>query len=392
MCKKGDIVRRKAQSGSGAATLVGIILVLFIFYILFLPPEERKSLLDEGTISQPGEEAVGSKLLDVAPGRLTFTEKTVIDHSIPNIYLESAQESVILAQENPFTIYKGLFGEQTKRVVFSIDNLNNLKGAVLGFSAPYRKGILIITLNGMPVFENAVPVQNVPPVVLPRSLLRETNELEFSVQGSWIQRKKFELSDVKVVGELTDAARQRAESSFTISPTEYDNLESAFLDFFPICDQSQVGLMTGSLNGKLLFAASPACDSLNRQDVFKEDLVEGKNTISFQIDRGSYRIEQVRLRTTLKPVQSYIQYFDVKQSLYNDVLDNKRKVILKLEFVNDGQSKRADVSVNGKLMSLDQKTNVFERDVSAAVREGNNYLEIRPLSEMNIVRVEARVE
>jgi hypothetical protein len=385
-------VRRKAQGASGAATLIGIILVMFIFYILFLPPEERKSILEEGTLTQPGEGAIGSKLLDVAPGRLTFTEKTVIDHSIPNIYLESAQESVILAQENPFTVYKGLFGEQRKRTVFSIDNLNNLKGAVLGFSAPYRKGILTITLNGMPIFENAVPVQNVPPVVLPKSLLRETNELEFSVKGSWIQRKKFELSDVKIVGELTDAARQRAESSFTISPTEFDNLESAYLDFFPICDQSQVGVMTVGLNGKLLFSASPACDSLNRQDVFKEDLSEGKNTIYFQISQGSYRLEQVRLRTTLKPVQSYIQYFDVKQSLYNDVLDKKRKVILKIEFVNDGQAKRADVSVNGKLMSLDQKTNVFEREVSASLREGNNYLEIRPLSEMNIVRVEARVE
>lgn len=392
MCKKGDIVRRKAQSGSGAATLVGIILVLFIFYILFLPPEERKSLLDEGTLTQPGEGSIGSKLLDVAPGRLTFTDKKVIDHSIPNIYLESARESVILAQENPFTIYKGLFGEQKKRMVFSVDNLNNLESVMLGFSAPYRKGILTITLNGMPVFENTVPVQNVPPIVLPKSLIREANELEFSVQGSWIQRKKFELSDIKVVGELTDAARQRAESSFTISPTEFDNLESAFLDFFPICDQSQVGIMTVGLNGKLLFAAPPACDSLNRQEVFKEDLNEGKNTIYFQIDRGSYRIEQVRVRSTLKPVQSYIQYFDVKQSLYNDVLDKKRKVILKIEFVNDGLSKRADVSVNGKLLSLDQKTNVFERDVSTAMREGNNYLEIRPLSEMNIVRVEARVE
>lgn len=385
-------MRRKAQGASGAATLIGIILVLFIFYILFLPPEERKSLLEEGTLTTPGEGSIGSKLLDVAPGRLTFTDKKVIDHSIPNIYLESAQESVILAQENPFTIYKGLFGEQKKRMVFSVDNLNNLESVMLGFSAPYRKGILTITLNGMPVFENAIPVQNVPPVVLPKSLIRETNELEFSVQGSWIQRKKFELSDIKVVGVLTDAARQRAESSFMISPTEFDNLESAFLDFFPICNQVQVGVMTVSLNGKLLFAAPPACDSLNRQDVFKDDLKEGKNTVSFQIDRGSYRIEQVRLRTTLKPVQSYIQYFDVKQSLYNDVLDKKRKVILKLEFVNDGQSKRADVSVNGKLMALDQKTNIFEREISTAVREGNNYLEIRPLSEMNIVRVEARVE
>lgn len=385
-------MRRKAQ-GSQAATLVGIILVMFIFYILFLPAQERKALLEGDNLSQISDGSYPSgKLFEISPGRLTFTEKTVLDHSIPNIYLEESRESVILAQENPFTIYRGLFGEQKKRMVFGVDDLANLKNVVLGFSAPYRKGILTIALNGVVVFENAVPVQNPPPIVLPRALLREANELEFFVQGSWIQRKKFELSDIKVVGELTDVARQKAQSSFTISPTEYDNLKTAFLDFYPICEQSKVGIMTVALNDKLLFAGQPACDSLNRQDVFLEDLNEGKNTVGFSIDSGAYRIEQIRLRTNLEPVKSFIEYFDIKQSLYNSLLDKSRKVILRIEFVNDGESKRADVSVNGKLMSIDQKTNMFEREISESLREGNNYIEIRPLSNLNVVRVNARVE
>jgi len=385
-------VRRKAQ-GSQAATLVGIILVMFIFYILFLPAQERKALLEGDNLSQISDGSYPSgKLFEISPGRLTFTEKTVLDHSIPNIYLEESRESVILAQENPFTIYKGLFGEQKKRMVFGVEDLANLKNVVLGFSAPYRKGILTISLNGAVIFENAVPVQNPPPIVLPRALLKEANELEFFVEGSWIQRKKFELSDIKVVGELTDIARQRAQSSFTISPTEYDNLKTAFLDFYPICEQARVGIMTVALNDKLLFAGQPACDSLNRQDVFLEDLREGKNTVSFSIDSGAYRLEQIRLRTNLEPVKSFIEYFDVKQSLYNSLLDKSRKVILRIEFVNDGQSKRADVSVNGRLMSIDQKTNVFEREISESLREGNNYIEIRPLSDLNVVRVDARVE
>ena len=385
-------MRRKAQ-GSQAATLVGIILVLFIFYILFLPVEERKALLEGDNLSQGTyDDYPSGKLFEISPGRLTFTEKTVLDHSIPNIYLEESKESVILAEENPFTIYKGLFGEQKKRMVFGVEDLANLKNVMLGFSAPYRRGILTIRLNGMVVFENTVPVQNPPPIILPRTLLRETNEIEFSVQGSWIQRKKFELSDIKVVGELTDIARQRAQSSFTISPTEYDNLKTAFLDFYPICEQSRVGIMMISLNDKILFAGQPACDSLNRQDVFLEDLNEGKNTVSFSIDSGAYRLEQIRLRTNLEPVKSFIEYFDVKQSLYNDLLDKKRKVILKIEFVNDGELKRADLSINGKLTSIDQKTNIFEREISASLKEGNNYIEIRPLSDLNVVRVDARVE
>lgn len=385
-------MRRKGQQGTPAAALIGIILVLFIFYILFLPPEERRELLEEGTISDDDGVPAGGRLLDVTPGRLTFTEKTAIDHSIPNIYLEETKESVILGQENPFSVSKGWFGEQRKRIVFGVERLDDVKNVVLGFSAPIRKGILTISLNGQVVFENTVPVQNPAPVVLPNALLRGSNELEFFVQGSWFESKKFELSDVKVVGELTDVGMQMAESSFTISPLEFDNLKSAFLDFYPICDQRDIGTLSLALNGKIVFSAPPACDSLNRQDVFKDDLIEGKNTVSFKIDRGAYRIEQVRLKTVLEPMKSFLEYFEVKQSVYNDILDNKRDVILRIEFVDDEKMKRAEVSVNGKLISLDQTENVFERDVSSSIREGNNYIEIRPLSELNVVRVEARLE
>ena len=37
---------QKIHSGSPAAALIGIITILFIFYILFLPPAERKALLE----------------------------------------------------------------------------------------------------------------------------------------------------------------------------------------------------------------------------------------------------------------------------------------------------------------------------------------------------------
>ena len=130
----------------------------------------------------------------------------------------------------------------------------------------------------------------------------------------------------------------------------------------------------------------------NRQELYTEDLRQGKNTLIFKITKGSYRIEQVRVRTNIKPVKAFVDFFDVKSILYNNVLDQKKRIVLDIEFVDDGRVKRAETNVNGKLDVIDQRQPTFTRDISKVVREGNNYIEIRPLTELDIVKLEVRAE
>lgn len=380
---------QKFQSGSPAATLIGIITLMFVFYILFLPAEERKVLLEGENATIAEEERM---LLDIAPGRLTFTEKGVFDHKISNIYLVETRNAIVLGLENPFVVNKGLFGEQTKTVVFGVPDMQNTENVILSFQAPERKGTLVISLNGQLIFEGLVGLQNPPPVSLPKALLRDTNVLEFSVKGGFFSRKRFSLSDVKIIGDITDVLRQMSTNTFTVSDTERDNLESAFLDFFPICEQSAVGVLSIELNGKIIYSAVPACDSLNRQDLYSEDLRTGKNTLLFKITRGSYRVEQIKVRTLLKPVKAFIDFFNVKSSLYNDVLDKDRQVMLLIEFVDDGKVKRAEFNLNGRLSMIDQRESKYERDISSLIREGNNYIEIKPLTELDVVRLQVRAD
>lgn len=379
----------KFQSGSPAATLIGILTLVFVFYILFLPAEERKVLLEGENATIAEEERM---LLDIAPGRLTFTEKSLFDHKISNVYLVETRNAVVLGLENPFIVKKGLFGEQTKSVVFGVPDLQNTENVILSFQAPERKGTLIISLNGQLIFEGLVGLQNPPPVSLPKAMLRDTNVLEFSVAGGFFSRKKFSLTDVKIVGDITDVLRQMSTNTFTVSDTERDNLESAFLDFFPICEQSAVGVLNIELNGKIIYSAVPACDSLNRQDLYAEDLRTGKNTLLFKITRGSYRVEQIKVRTLLKPVKAFIDFFNVKSSLYNDVLDKDRQVMLLIEFVDDGKVKRAEFNLNGRLSMIDQRESKYERDISSLIREGNNYIEIKPLTELDVVKLQVRAD
>lgn len=386
MRRKGQ----KLQTGGPAAALIGIITILFIFYILFLPPAEREALL-EGEIDDEFDEE-DYQLLDEAPGRISFTEKNVFDHRLSNLYLQETRNAIVIGRENPFMLKKGWFREQTKRMLFSIPDLENTENIMLSFQAPTRKGRLLIALNGLLIFESSIAMQNPPPVILPKTLLLDSNIIEFSVDGGFFSRRQFELFDVKVVGDETDIARQIATNSFTISRTEKDNLEEAFLDFFPICDQRTVGTMTVQMNGKLVFSGAPACDGLNRQDLDKDDLREGKNMVVFQIDKGSYRVEQIRVRTTLEPVESFVDFFNLKASVFNDILDKEREAVLLIEFIDDGERKRAELNVNGKKDIIDQTDYKYERTINSWVREGNNYIEIKPLTDLNIVKLEVRVD
>jgi hypothetical protein len=391
--KEGDCMSRrgqKIQSGSPAAALIGIITLLFIFYILFLPPAERKELLAGENVT-PGAEAEQT-LLSVPVGRLAFVPRNQFDHPLPNIYLVETRNAVVLASENPFVVKKGWFGAQKKTMVLAIPDLENTENVVLGFQAPERAGILVIALNGNKIFEGAVRLQNPPPVVLPKTLLQATNELEFSVAGGFFARKRYSLSDVKVIGDITDVKKQMATNTFSIAQVELDNFESGYLDFYPICDQAAVGTLTIELNGKIVSSAVPACESLNRQELYAEDLRSGKNTLIFRISKGSYRIEQVRVRTQIKPVKAFVDFFDVKPSLYNDILDKRRRIILHIEFVDDGRVKRARTNINGKFDMIDQRDPRFDRDISSVIREGNNYIEIQPLAELDVVRLEVRAE
>jgi hypothetical protein len=186
--------------------------------------------------------------------------------------------------------------------------------------------------------------------------------------------------------------KQVAQNTFTISDTEKENLDTAFMDFYPICDQRTVGVLTIELNGKIIYSSAPACDSLNRQDLYAEDLRTGKNTVVFRIDRGSYRIENIRVRTILKTVKAHIEFFHVKSSLYNDVLDKERQVILRIEFIDDNKPKRAELNLNGRKDMIDQRDSEYERDVSSWIKEGNNYLELKPLTELDVVRLQVRAD
>ncbi|RMD58374.1 hypothetical protein D6825_01040 [Candidatus Woesearchaeota archaeon] len=383
--------KRAQQTGGPAVTLITAITLLLIAYILFLPPAEREALLegDNVTTTSPLQTSL---LLDESPGKIKYTEKTEIDHNIANVFLATRRNAKVLARLNPVSVKKGWFSDERRVAPFALSNLDRTENIILSFQTKERRGILSVKLNGQLIFEGEIKTQNPPPIPLPKSALKDINEIEFSVKGGFFSKKKYVLDDIKIIGDIISKESQSATSTFTISKTERENLKSASLDYYPLCEQENAGLITITLNGKIISSAIPSCNGLNRQDLYKEDLLEGKNVITWNIEKGAYRIEQIRVRTTLEGVDTFIDYFGIDSQLYNQILDKKKSVVLRIEFVDDQNKKEARLSVNGKFDSIDQEDPIFEKDITSLVREGNNYLEIKPLTELNIARIAVRAE
>jgi len=384
-------------TGAAAASLVAVIALLLIFYIIFIPEEERRELLEGDEINETrvsGEEEVRTLLL-ANIGKLDYLAETRFDHTISNVFLIETKNAEVLQSFNPFIVKNGWFVTDTKSLTFTIAQPDLTNNVNLVLDAPVREGILTVLLNGLVVYEGRPESLNIPPIELKIEQLGPTNVLEFSVSGVGIafwKINEFDFSSAQIIGDITDAAKQESTNIITLEPRETRSLEKATLTFFPICSQREVGPLEILLNNRRVSASVPDCGSVNRIELDPVDLITGRNSVVFRITEGSYRVEQIKLRTELEESQPFINYFDLNSTSFDDVQDGRKDLKLKIEFVDDREDKRAEINVNGRLDFIDQKGPTYERDLTGFMVEGNNYVELTPKATLNIVKLEVTLE
>lgn len=384
--------RAEAPSGSSAATLVGIITILLVFYILFLPPAEREALLSEKNLTDTGEVIEKQVLLKAPIGNLEFVSENDFEHYLPNLYLHESRGAEILATINAFKIKKTLYKTDRKEHVFGIADPANTQNVFVSFASPLHEGILKVTFNDLDIFEGEVRQTNPPPIPIRKDYLKEKNAIAFQLEGFGMPTREYEIQDMKIIGDVLDVSKMSAKSSIPLSQIEYNNLGRAWLDFYPLCDQLSIGAMTILLNNKAIFSGVPECESLNRKDLYKEDLRYGKNDIEILLSSGSMSLEQIRIKTILDPTKSFMDYFNIKSKLYEDITDGWQQVKLLIKFVDDNKVKNARLNVNGRLYMIDQRTPTYTVDITNDIEEGNNYVELTPLTELNIIKLEITAE
>jgi len=408
-CQKSGIFERfensqfsKKAQGTNAAILVAIIAILIIMYILFLPQDERDKLLDEadefdGESSEDKDKVI---LLDEDIGRLSETDE-IDDRELPDVYLFEETGSEELTTLNPVYVKNNVFGEKTKVDYFTLDNLENTDDIIMTFSAPIRKGVLTIKLNDNVIYDYKLNNLNVNPIGIKKDHLQKQNSIEFStspVGAKFWATNEYSLEKIKIVGDITDKSRQTSRNIFTLTETEFDNLDTATLKFIPYCSNAaEVGILDVSVNNRNIFSALPLCDDHYKQEVPKSVLQEDENRVVFSTDKGSYSIENVRVELESKDTPETVFWFEINESLYEELREDKREVTLTMNFIDDDKSKKADIEINDHRVRLDQDEDEFTKNLNPEsginyLEEGNNYIKIMPKSTLNIIDVTVVIE
>ena len=394
---------RKAQGGVNAAVLVAVIAGLIILYILFLPESERESLLEDKDvkkITKDGNDEDEDILLREFPGRLDTVEG-VLDKNIPNVYLFEKTDAKELERINSFIVRNGWFDKKDRTVSFSIDDLENTDDVIMSFKARKHEGILTIKLNNEIVYENDIAGETVAPIRLNKNLLMSENTFEFSVSSvgfRFWKTNEYSLDDMKIVGDITDKSKQESRNVFTLTGEELFNIERANLRFVPYCGSvASVGVLDVFINNREVFSAVPVCEDPYRQPIPIGILNAGENKIIFRTNKGSYSVEQIKVEFVEKEVRTNVYYFEVNQSVIDDIEDEEIDVVLTIEFVDDKKNKRADLNINNRFITIDQEDRSYaktlnDNDDPDYIKEGNNFIEIRPRTMLDVVEIRVEIK
>jgi hypothetical protein len=393
-------MHHKRGQGSAAASLVGIIALLIVFYILFLPAEDRRDLLlEEDNLTRLGIDRDNDldehTLLLATIGTLDEQPRSEYEHTIPNVHLVETKNAEVIEEFNPFLIRNNWFTTDNKQLTFTIADPEVTSNAKLVLDAPTQEGVLTVQLNNRVIYESGPTQVNIQPINLKDEQLQRSNTLDFSVSGvgaAFWNTNKYQFSNAQIIADITDLGRQESENTFIIETVEYNNLERATLTFFPVCEQGDVGPLEVNLNGRTISTNVPDCETVNRLELNPDDLVMGRNSIFFQITEGSYRLEQIKVDTELTEEEAFLDFFELNETRYEDVEFGRKELILRIEFIDDDETKRAELNINGRRDFIDQRDPVYERNLKSFAVEDNNYIQIIPKTELNIVELEVTLE
>lgn len=384
-------MQKKAQAGMNAAILVAIIAGLIILYIVFLPTAEREKLIGEEREKATAVEEKSNILLKVFPGALSTTKGLEEEKNIPNIFLVETTNAKELEKINPFIVRSGWFDKKTKIINFGLDDPDNTDNVVVSSTAKKRNGILTIKLNGVVIFENELASDIIEPVKLDKKLLGKTNSLEFSVSSVGFRfwtTNEYSLENVKIIGDITDTSRQESANIFTLSESEFSNIDKATLKFTPYCrNVNELGTLDIFINNKKLFSSVPVCDDSYKQSIPKSVLNEGENNIVFKTNKGSYSVEQIRVSLEFKEPKVKTYFFEIDSETLKKIKNGDKEVVLTVKFVDDKKQKRAKLNVNEHAESIDTEKASFSKNINNKISEGNNFVRLEPLEDIEVVEL-----
>lgn len=398
---QGLFTHSSKGQAAAAAVLIAIMAGVIIMFVVLISPADRESLLNNGALATQNEDGTYSTtsadiLLEEFPGRVDYLQLNEVEHSLASIRIYTGEESSVLAEK--FSIYakNGVFSDEDAFFTFRLDDLKNLDNVLLTFGIRSVSGNLQILWNGEEIFNRGVGLDETPVIPVPKNLLRQSNEVTFSVSspGAAFWKSNFvELSGIQVVGEVTELSLQSAQNTFLISETEYNNVESLELHFQPDCAIETVGKLTVKVNSIPIYSGVPDCGLSLIPIEFSSDIIqEGENSLEFFTDRGQYELFHIKVISNLEEIEYPTYYFELSHEEFLDIEDGDLTVDTILEFIDDRERKSGYISINNHRLHFDTREITFTQDISEEIVEGNNAIVLVPTQTLNVREFRVEME
>ncbi|HLD15510.1 MAG TPA: hypothetical protein VJB94_02935 [Candidatus Nanoarchaeia archaeon] len=392
----------KRGTASDVANLIAMIVLFMVLYIVILPTPERENLVNnvDSTGSSDYNQDSGSRdsfkvLLSESPGFVYPYIRDVLAQPLPSINLFANQETKETLLANSVYSRRTLFYNSQKEVYFNLEDAESVEDAKLYFSISDGSGKLRIKLNGAEIFNSRITNSDLP-IILPKPYLRKNNVLVFEAENpSWkfLTSNYYQLQDLRLFVKY-NVENKREKRNFVLSEAEYKNIEGATVFYFVNCLKvKETGTFTIFLNGRMVSQRLVVCDAGEvGDDIDMTYLLQGSNTLEFQIDKGQYVVEQLLLEKRVSQ-KNYPNYFFSAQR--EDIIDLEDGLLfgtLELKFSDDGYKKSATILVNGVRIYMETYAPDFIYDISDYLIEGQNFLKIIPNTEFEIEDMEVFLE
>jgi len=114
--------------------------------------------------------------------------------------------------------------------------------------------------------------------------------------------------------------------------------------------------------------------------------------VRFFTEDGAYLIDRVSLKTELKEAIAPVYYFEINETRYGRVQNDTLDVIMRIKFVDDDETKRADIIINGHKTYLNTRDAEYSKDVSPYAVKDTNYIRIEPETTLYVVELMVELE
>ncbi|MBU4456204.1 MAG: hypothetical protein KKA65_01765, partial [Nanoarchaeota archaeon] len=309
--------QKQGQGGIEISVLVILIAMFIVIYVILLPPAERDELLNETSITLPGLPVGAKVILSESPGNVFSYSKNIQTAKIEPIHLYSRDNAETTSLVKGLRIARNLLKDSYRTILFTIDDIDTLKELKLFMLVSDSQGRLTIRLNDNIVYQGFLTGDQLP-ITLPTQYLKTNNKLEFSLNlpgvTEFYKTNYYLLEDVSLI-KVHSKTKKETERFFFVDMEENQKVKNVKLHYILSCNSlDERGSLDIKLNGRLQSKDAVFCEyndeiilPLEEEDLNKD----GRNLLSFKIDKGDYSLEQVRIVSELTK-STYPKYvFDI---------------------------------------------------------------------------------